>query len=66
MCEKLSYESFAEAQKVVNMANNSKRKYIDGRRVNRNQNKKPKRAYKCEKCGLYHMTSQKNKKRGLH
>jgi hypothetical protein len=65
MCEKISYDSFSEAQKVVNKANNSKRFYVDGRRMNRNQNKKPKRPYRCEICGMVHLTSQKKKKRGL-
>jgi hypothetical protein len=55
---KLSFETFAEAQKVVNTASRQKHHYTHGRRVNRRQNKKPKRVYKCLECGKYHLTSQ--------
>ncbi len=66
ICEKLSFESFDEAQKVVNKANKGNRHYINGKRVSHRQTKKPKRVYKCPECCLYHLTSQKNKHRGLH
>ena len=57
-CEKIAYESFTDAQKVVNRA------LKIGRTMNRRMaNKKPKRVYKCELCGLYHLTSQKKIKR---
>jgi hypothetical protein len=57
VCEKIAYNSFYEAQKVVNRALRIGR--VDNRRM---ANKKPKRVYKCEQCGAYHLTSQKNKK----
>lgn len=56
-CEKKTFNSFAEAQKVVNSANNGKRAYFNGKRVNRRQTYKPKRVYKCEDCSKYHLTS---------
>ncbi len=61
MCDKLAFETYAEAKHLVNKANNKKRYYIDGQRQNRRQTYKPKRAYKCEICGLYHLTSLKKK-----
>ena len=57
MCEKLNFETFAEAQKVVNKALSFGRTTI--RRLNQ---KKPKRVYHCPDCGMYHLTSQKKKK----
>lgn len=54
MCEKLSFDSFFEAQKVVNKAMSY------GRAINRHRsNKKPKRCYKCPDCGKVHLTSKK-------
>ncbi len=59
MCEKTTYSTFSEAEKVVshfknlNVPNNIPRRFAT---------KKPKRAYKCEICGLYHITSQKKKR----
>jgi hypothetical protein len=54
MCEKLSFTTFFEAQKVVNIATNI------GRRQNRHRATKiPKRAYRCPECGNYHLTSKK-------
>jgi hypothetical protein len=54
MCEKLSFDSFFEANKVINSASKI------GRTKNRHRAcKKPKRAYKCEVCGKYHLTSLK-------
>jgi len=53
-CEKIPYNTYFEAQTVINQANSQ------GRRILRHLNrKKPKRAYKCPYCGKYHLTSQK-------
>lgn len=53
-CDKLSFDTFSEAQHVVNIA--------QGRKTNRHRaNKIPKRAYKCPDCGKFHLTSKKNK-----
>lgn len=57
-CEKLSFETFAEGQTVVNQANNIGRRY--GKR--KSANKVPKRVYKCPYCDFYHLTSQKHVK----
>lgn len=66
MCitNKQSYDTFSEAQTVINRANNATRN-MDHRtlkRCNRNQGKRPKRAYKCSVCGKYHITSLKKQK----
>ncbi|MDD4972476.1 MAG: hypothetical protein PHT07_23850 [Paludibacter sp.] len=54
MCEKLSFDTFFEGQKVVNNATNI------GRRQNRHRaTRVPKRVYKCPDCGKYHLTSKK-------
>jgi hypothetical protein len=60
-CDKITFNTFDEAQKVVNKANNTPRIYSTGKRVNRRQSYKPKRVYKCDVCGLYHLTSMKKK-----
>lgn len=54
MCDKTTYQSFFEAEKAL--SGFKKGRSYHGRRV---ATKKPKRAYKCEVCGLYHLTSQK-------
>ena len=54
MCEKISYESFFEAEKRLSRFKKG-RSYTGRRKAT----KKPKRAYKCKFCGLYHLTSQK-------
>lgn len=55
MCEKLSFNSFYEAQKVVSTARS-----IAKRSNNRHRaTKTPKRTYKCPDCGKYHLTSKK-------
>lgn len=52
-CDKIAYDSFSEAQSVVNQAGNR------GRTSNRHRaTKKPKRVYKCECCGRFHLTSK--------
>lgn len=55
MCDKLSFDSFSEAQKVVNNAMSM------GRRKNRHRaTKKPKRVYRCPDCGMYHLLQKRN------
>lgn len=57
-CDKRTYESFGEAQEMLNKARNFQTRKVDGRRMKRRQPPyKPKRAYKCDLCGLYHLTS---------
>lgn len=59
-CGKIQYNSFKEAQAVINYGKNHRR-YINGRRINRRIGKKdirPIRSYKCEVCGFWHLTSQ--------
>lgn len=60
-CDKTTYETFAEAQTVVNKAENGNRFYKHGKRYNHRQTYKPKRAYRCERCGKYHLTSRNKK-----
>jgi len=56
MCEKISYNTFFEAQSVINHAKGI------GRRKNRHRASYiPKRAYKCPDCGKIHLTSKKKK-----
>lgn len=59
MCEKATYDTFSKAQKAVQSFKKG-RSYGKSRR--RLATKKPKRAYKCDICGWYHITSQKKKK----
>lgn len=59
-CEKNTYKSYAEAQTVVNKANKQGRAYSP--KAKHNRKPVPKRVYKCELCGLYHLTSQLKKK----
>lgn len=56
MCEKTTYRTFFEAEKKLGSFKKG-RSYTGRRRAT----KKPKRAYKCEICGLYHLTSMKKK-----
>jgi len=52
-CEKVTFDTFFAAQHSVNRANNF------GRARNRRlAQPKPKRAYKCEACGKFHVTSK--------
>lgn len=55
-CEKTTYDTFYEAQKTLS-GFNSGRQYKNRRLAH----KIPKRVYKCEKCGKYHLTSMKQK-----
>jgi hypothetical protein len=57
-CVKVTYESFFDAVRAVH-AFKKGRSYGKGKR--RLATKKPKRAYKCEVCGKYHITSMKKK-----
>ncbi len=56
MCEKTTYLSFFEAEKALSG-------FKKGRNYTRRKSatKTPKRAYKCEMCNQYHITSQKKK-----
>ncbi len=61
-CFKLAYPSFREAQGVIN--HSRKHRYVDGKRVNRLMGRKDKqlqRSYKCDECGMWHITSQKER-----
>lgn len=56
---KISFETFSEAQRIINKANKSNtHSYKRGKRLNRQTNKRPKRVYKCDECGKYHLTSK--------
>lgn len=60
MCDKITYQSFGDAQAVINGFRNFKPWKIDGRRVKRRQpDNVPTRAYKCDECGGYHLTKMK-------
>jgi len=58
MCEKITYDSFFDAQTVVNKAAKFGR---NSSRIRRLKNKIPKRVYRCEECGKYHLTSKLKK-----
>jgi hypothetical protein len=54
MCEKTTYASWSEAEKAVTG--------FKGRTKSRkSRTKRPQRAYKCNICEGYHITSQKRK-----
>ncbi len=56
MCNKLTYNSYKEAQTIVNQA--KKHIYTDGgTRKNRRKSKIPKRCYRYSDCGGWHLTS---------
>ena len=58
-CKKTPYDSFFAAQKVINWARRFHRySKLNHTRTPRNI---PKRVYKCEICGEYHITSKRNK-----
>lgn len=59
-CEKTTYETFGEAQKVINGFKKVGRSY--GKNKRKFATKKPKRVYKCEICDKYHITSQNKAK----
>lgn len=56
MCEKRQYKTYQEAQKIVSTLKRG-RSY----RSRKNAKKIPKRVYKCDLCGMYHITSQLEK-----
>ena len=57
VCEgKATYETMNSALRVAKTIN--QRKYLKGR----NHNHAPAHVYKCDFCGLYHITGQKRKK----
>ena len=61
-CWKLAYNSFREAQEVINYS--KKHRYSNGKRRNKLMGKKDKqlqRSYKCDECGMWHITSQKER-----
>ena len=51
-CDKRSYSSFREAQEVLNR---SKKHHRDGKK-----DKKLRRSYLCDPCGMFHLTSRFN------
>lgn len=53
MCDKLSFDTYFEGQKVVSNAK------IVRTKNRRRATKHPKRVYKCPDCGKYHLTSKK-------
>lgn len=58
MCDKRTYETYNEAAKALSLV-------VVGRqwKNRRLAKKKPKRAYKCELCNKYHLTSKKSNHR---
>jgi len=65
MFEKIKYESFYEAKKVLNAASKIGRVY--GKSKRRLTTYKPKRVYRCQFCGYYHLTSKlKNKFKNIY
>lgn len=55
-CEKIAFDSWAEAQAKVTKAANM-RIYVDGKRIKgRSAKQQPKRVYKCQHCGKFHLT----------
>lgn len=63
-CDKIGYTTFKEAQTVVNRAKHPRSNQIGRkgpRRHSRGSDKVPIRSYKCDECGLYHLTSKRSK-----
>jgi hypothetical protein len=61
-CAKIAYNSYREAQAVINYGKNHRR-YVNGRRINRKvgkKDKRPVRSYRCPECGKWHLTSSPN------
>jgi hypothetical protein len=58
-CFKVQYRSQREAQAILNCVKHP-RKYAKGRKTRRvgKKDMKPIRAYRCEICGYWHLTSQ--------
>lgn len=61
MCEtgKQEYSSAREAREAVNAFKARHRNFSTGKRVKKNY--VPQRAYKCDICGHYHVTSKNRK-----
>lgn len=55
MCEKLSFDTFYEDQKIVIEAKTIRRRSRNKHRAM----KIPQRCYRCPDCGKYHLTSKK-------
>jgi len=53
-CSKTGFPSFREAQTALHQAYN-------GQTRHRKKDKKLRRSYKCEDCGMWHLTSKINK-----
>lgn len=64
MCDKIPYASSFEAQQIISQARHADghKSYTTGRRFKHRHSYKPKRAYKCPECGMWHLTSQKKLK----
>lgn len=62
-CNKRAYNSYREAQTIINAAKSPKW-YSQGKRVKRRSRKNiiPIRSYKCEFCNKWHLTSKFLKK----
>jgi ribosomal protein L32 len=58
-CEKIAFDSYADAIKVVRKSQSVGRVY--GKTKRRLARKKLKSVYKCPDCGKYHMTSMLNR-----
>ena len=61
-CAKIAYNSFREAQEVINYAKNHHR-YNGSKRINRKvgkKDKRPIRSYRCPDCDKWHLTSSPN------
>jgi hypothetical protein len=50
MCNKISYASEREANAVINSFYRRRKRVHYGAKL-------PKRSYKCDKCGMWHLTS---------
>lgn len=63
-CHKIQYETWEEAQKIVNRLRRI-RIYSGGRRIKGSNlaKRRPKRVYKCPVCGFFHLTHYKNKQK---
>lgn len=56
-CEKKTYFSYFEAERVLRRLQSKYRV----KRNNRKTRRKEKRVYKCNLCGQYHLTKQREK-----
>jgi hypothetical protein len=60
-CNKIGYASFREAQAIINNAKKHVYNKNSGTRRNKlvgKKDKMPRRSYKCELCGMWHITSK--------